>query len=73
MFGSNEKGKLGINSWEEIINEPMLIEAFLKRKIQNVSFGYQHTLILTEESKLYGCGEGTSLGINTKKDQYLPI
>lgn len=28
MFGSNSRGKLGINSRELMINEPMLIERF---------------------------------------------
>jgi len=29
--------------------------------------------MITSNGKIYGCGEGIALGINSKQDQYLPV
>lgn len=68
-FGENSCGQLGLGdkkgrreNFEKITNAP--------NNIAQISLGYLHTLILTKEGQLYGCGDNEFSQFALKDKQY---
>jgi alpha-tubulin suppressor-like RCC1 family protein len=56
MLGDNSEGQLGIGAeFKPYCDRPCLITS-LNEDITQVSCGYRHTLMLTENGKVYGMG-----------------
>ena len=73
MFGSNSKGKQGLNSNIPYVSEPSLIDSLSKIEVQDIALGYNHAICITKQGELYGWGEGVGLGIGNILDQYSPV
>lgn len=48
MFGSNSKGKLGLNSNISFVSEPSLIDSLSKIEVQDIALGYNHAICITK-------------------------
>ena len=56
MFGKNIFGQLGIED-NSYIYDPILIRGvFQKERVNKISLGGEHSLILTENNNIYSCG-----------------
>ena len=55
-FGSNEDEQLGINTPNDIVNTPIIIEYNFKSKLKDIKCGDLHSLFLTIKGNVYGCG-----------------
>ena len=56
MFGKNIFGQLGIED-NSYIYDPILIRGvFQKERVNKISLGGEHSLILTESNNIYSCG-----------------
>ena len=66
MWGSNDKGQLGLKLTEKIINKPRLLNAFAKKKIISIALGKYHSIALTQSFDVYswGSNENGQLGIS---------
>ncbi|XP_036600445.1 X-linked retinitis pigmentosa GTPase regulator [Trichosurus vulpecula] len=60
MFGSNNWGQLGLGS-KTTISKPTCVKALKPEKVKYAACGRNHTLIYTEEGKVYAAG-GNSEG-----------
>uniref|UniRef100_A0A336KEV9 CSON009577 protein n=1 Tax=Culicoides sonorensis TaxID=179676 RepID=A0A336KEV9_CULSO len=59
VWGNNQYGQLGVmGPYKEVITKPTLIRLFKlnKLKVKDVAFGYQFTVVLTENNKIFYCG-----------------
>ena len=55
-FGDNSEGQLGLGiDYKTFTDKPTLVTGILDR-IQDVSCGYRHTLVLSERGSVYGMG-----------------
>ncbi|XP_022363525.1 X-linked retinitis pigmentosa GTPase regulator [Enhydra lutris kenyoni] len=55
MFGSNNWGQLGLGS-KSTINKPTCVKALKPEKVKFAACGRNHTLVSTEEGKVYAAG-----------------
>ncbi|XP_016288852.2 X-linked retinitis pigmentosa GTPase regulator isoform X5 [Monodelphis domestica] len=60
MFGSNNWGQLGLGS-KTTVNKPTCVKALKPEKVKIAACGRNHTLVYTEEGKVYAAG-GNSEG-----------
>jgi alpha-tubulin suppressor-like RCC1 family protein len=58
VWGSNNDGKLGINSEEEKILAPVLVNSLGGDKIIKVKCGGEHSVVLTDAGELWAWGNG---------------
>lgn len=74
-FGNNTSGQLGLGD-NNNRNIPTLVSAhsFNKKHIVQVSAGYAHSLVLTEESTVYSFGSGSQgrLGLGDTNNRNIP-
>ncbi|XP_064473019.1 X-linked retinitis pigmentosa GTPase regulator-like isoform X2 [Ornithodoros turicata] len=71
-FGSNEYGQLG-QGHTKTVSRPRCIKALRNKRAVFAACGRAHTLIATDDSKVYGFGMNTEhqLGLNSKEDQHV--
>ena len=55
-FGGNKKGQLGVEFGEENRNETSFNLVSLYVKIEEIYVGYTHTIVVSDERKIYGWG-----------------
>eukprot|EP01084_Bolivina_argentea_P047816 88150_1 len=69
-FGRNQYSQCGYNALEEY-QEPMLLQYFISNKINiiNIKKGVQHTLFLSDNHILFGCGSNKSYQLGLKEQQ----
>ncbi|XP_054829672.1 X-linked retinitis pigmentosa GTPase regulator [Eublepharis macularius] len=76
MFGSNNWGQLGLGT-KDTINKPTCVKALKPEKVKLVACGRNHTLIYTEQGKVYAAGgnnEGQlGLGDTEERSTFHPI
>ena len=72
--GDNECGQLGLGA-ESLFNEsnidkPMIIKKSFTDSIIDIKAGMQHTLVLTNNGRVYGCGNNFEyqIGLNIKQN-----
>ncbi|XP_066105925.1 X-linked retinitis pigmentosa GTPase regulator isoform X2 [Saccopteryx bilineata] len=70
MFGSNNWGQLGLGS-NSAVCKPTCVKALKTEKVKLAACGRNHTLVLTEESKVYAAGGNTEgqLGLGDTDDR----
>jgi len=75
--GSNFYGQLGLGQNESLdIFYPTLVDTatYLQgRRVVQVSAGGKHSLMLTDEGKVFGMGFGLALGVGTLNNQFFPV
>jgi alpha-tubulin suppressor-like RCC1 family protein len=71
--GLNNVGQLGINSWTWNYNTWQQVTYLADKNIIYIACGYNHTIFLASDGKMYGCGNGGSLGIGTSQNKSEPI
>ncbi|KAL2099448.1 hypothetical protein ACEWY4_005928 [Coilia grayii] len=76
LFGSDYYGCIGVESelGQEVL-EPVLLEFFTERPVQQVSCGDNHVVVLTHRREIYswGCGEYGRLGLDCEDDFSSPM
>jgi len=72
-FGMNQGGQLGIGNIKSQ-NIPQLVTAFQDMRVVQISCGENHSLVLTEEGKVFAFGFNLAgqLGLGNTKNQHLP-
>ena len=55
-FGDNACSQLGMNTMDKNVTDPVLIKGNISGIVKQICCGYNHTLILTKNGLLYGCG-----------------
>ena len=73
MTGNNKEGQLGVGN--NISTSRLMINNYLTDKIESVACGTNHTLVLTNISKLFGFGTNIKgqLGSTSRKHSNKPI
>ncbi|XP_022111310.1 serine/threonine-protein kinase Nek9-like, partial [Acanthaster planci] len=74
-FGSDYYGCLGCDNAEgDEVTEPILVELFSSKPVEQVSCGESHIVALTKDKEVYswGCGEFGRLGLGSEDDHSLP-
>lgn len=71
-WGRNETGQLGLGNTDRQ-DIPQLVETLEDHNIVAVSCGRRHTLFLTDEGKVFACGENKmgQLGLGNQSEQVL--
>lgn len=75
-MGSNQYGKLGLDSKASFVSTPKLVEALSSHKVAEVSCGLNHALCVMHDSGLvysWGCGSQGQLGRPTNSSLPQPI
>lgn len=76
-MGHNDSGQLGINQpYIEAKHSPVLVDTLLNQKLQAVSCGKAHTLVLTRMGDVYAWGSndfGQCGGSQTNGVAYVPL
>uniref|UniRef100_A0A0B6ZY47 Protein RCC2 homolog n=1 Tax=Arion vulgaris TaxID=1028688 RepID=A0A0B6ZY47_9EUPU len=72
VWGRNEKGQLGLGHTDRQ-DAPQLVESFQGQNIVYAACGRKHTLFLTENGTVFGCGENKmgQLGLGNQSEQVL--
>ncbi|KAK3789102.1 hypothetical protein RRG08_029851 [Elysia crispata] len=72
VWGRNEKGQLGIGNTDRI-DIPQIVDTFDDQNIVDAACGRRHTLFLTENGKVYACGDNKmgQLGLGNQSEQVL--
>ncbi|XP_076833876.1 serine/threonine-protein kinase Nek9 isoform X2 [Brachyhypopomus gauderio] len=76
MFGSDYYGCIGVENEKGMeVLEPVLLEFFEERPVQQVSCGDNHVVVLTHKGDIYswGCGEHGRLGLDCEDDFSSPM
>lgn len=70
MFGSNNWGQLGLGS-KSTVSKPTCVKALKPEKVKLAACGRNHTLVSTEEGKVYAAGGNNEgqLGLGDTKDR----
>ncbi|XP_060090099.1 X-linked retinitis pigmentosa GTPase regulator [Heteronotia binoei] len=70
MFGSNNWGQLGLGT-KNTINKPTCVKALKPEKVKLAACGRNHTLIYTEQGKVYAAGGNSEgqLGIGDTEER----
>ncbi|XP_011382750.1 X-linked retinitis pigmentosa GTPase regulator isoform X2 [Pteropus vampyrus] len=70
MFGSNNWGQLGLGS-RSTVSKPTCVKALKPEKVKFAACGRNHTLVLTEEGKVYAAGGNNEgqLGLGDTEDR----
>ena len=71
--GLNNAGQLGINSSSYSYYGWQHVAYLADKNIIYIACGYNHTIFLASDGKMYGCGRGDALGIGTSQNQPEPI
>ena len=71
-FGDNSEGQLGLGiDYKTFTDKPTLVTGILDR-IQSVSSGYRHTLVLTERGQVYGMGSNRRFELGLHQQPQTP-
>jgi alpha-tubulin suppressor-like RCC1 family protein len=68
VWGSNEYGELGIPG--KLIKNPILLDAFKGKKILKAVSGARHSMVLSEEGKVYSFGDNTECQCSGESSNY---
>lgn len=71
-FGYSAHGQLGLHN---TVNQcvPQLVTDFAEIKISQIAAGWHHSLVLTENGDLYGCGHGGNGQLGTGETEIMPF
>lgn len=72
VWGRNETGQLGLGNTDRV-DVPKVVDAFEGQNIVDAACGRRHTLFLTENGKVYACGDNKmgQLGLGNQSEQVL--
>ena len=75
-MGSNIDGRLGIGDFNTKFSaSPCLVDSLAAYNVSTIACGGGHSLVTTDEGKVYawGCGESGALGQGNTQNQWTPI
>lgn len=69
-FGNNEEGQLGIGYHDDMKDVTQPIRVITDFKFTQISFGYRHTLLMTDTDEVLGTGLNSNfeLGLGTSRE-----